>query len=183
MLDTINQAYGSSISDANNSAGYTQASFAKVQDVVGVFGQIIEQFVNESTNNMDSARSESKIIGNLVGSRLDELDERVNDQIRWLEGGANSTKDSQTTGLQSIRAMQESEKQSVADVDKSLKAMDGDIESSVNSIAASLAEAQTSSSEWASSVMQKVNDWETTERRKFANRLIARKSSFLEKRK
>ena len=183
MLDTINAAYGSSIDQANNSANYSLTSFARVQDVVSIFGQIIEQFVDESTTNMNSAKSDASLIGTLVSDRLDELDNRVNDQIRWLEGGVNSTAMSQSTGLISVLGMQEAEKAAVAEVDKSLKEMDGDISTSVNAIEASLAEAQMDSNAWASNVMKKVSDWQTSARRRFANQLITSRSSFLEKKR
>jgi len=181
MMDAITAAYGSSILDANSSSTHSRKSFARVQDVITVFGDIIQQFVEESTNNMNSAKSDAAVIGSMVSQRLDELDERVNDQIRWLETGTNSTADAQTNGLHSIRAMQESEKQAIAEVDGSLKSMDNDITASVNSIEASLTSSKASSSEWAASVMRKVSGWQTAARSKFADKLIAAQGSFLDK--
>ena len=183
MLDTINAAYGTSIEQADSSANYSLTSFARVQDVVSIFGQIIEQFVDESTTNMNSAKTDASLIGALVGDRLDELDHRVNDQVRWLEGGVNSTAFSQSNGLTSVRALQDSQKAAVAEVDKSLKEMDGDISTSINSIETSLSNAQLESNTWASSIMKKVSDWQTRARSRFANTLIKSRSSFLEEKK
>jgi hypothetical protein len=180
MIDTIDTAYGKAISKATASSDHALYSFARVEDVIGVFGKIVEQYVDESTADMETAKSDASLIGSLVSRRLDELDDRVDDQIRWLDGGNDKTIDAQTSGLHAVMALQESEKVAVADVDSSLKEMEGDITAAVNQVEATLTDAQMDSTNWMSGVLKSVGDWQARARSKFANKLIASKASSLE---
>ena len=159
MLESINNAFGFSIGQSASSSAETVNRFARVQDVVSVFGQVIEQFLNETTDSMSTIRANSKSLSVLVNEKIGDMEQRVIDQTRWIGTGINATSNQQFAALSQVLAMQDELKSRVSSLSTNIQSMQTGLTNNINELDDTISYASNDIDSWSTNVTLSLQNW------------------------
>ena len=161
MLQAIHDAFGSVLDKVDGSTLDTADRFARVQDVVAGFGQLVEGFLSETRQSMETLRAESSDLSNTVETRLSGMDQRVIESNRWIGTGMKDAETEQKRVMAEVQAMQSELQNRAQSVKDSMVTMRGSLRKALTDMDDRLAQGSNTIRDWSSGLSKDVNDWLT----------------------